>query len=142
MLPQTILVPTDFSDGAAQALDYAIELAGKLGANVHVVNALGVPATGLADLDVALSAVTGEEALAKSQAALDALAAARPGLSTMLRSGDAPDVIIQAAQEIGAGMIVMGTHGRRGLKRALMGSVAESVVRSAPCPVLTVRFAE
>lgn len=142
MLPQTILVPTDFGDGAAHALDYAIELAAKLGAKVHVVSALGMPATGLADLDVALSAVTGEETIANSQAALDALAATRPGLSTMLRSGDAPDVIIQAAREIGADMIVMGTHGRRGLKRALLGSVAESVVRSAPCPVLTVRFAE
>ena len=57
----------------------------------------------------------------------------------VLRTGDARDSIIQAAEELHADLIVMGTHGRRGVSRALLGSIAETVVRSAPCPVLTVR---
>ena len=59
----------------------------------------------------------------------------------MLRTGDARDVIIRACEEINADLIVMGTHGRRGVSRALLGSVAESIVRTAPCPVLTIRKA-
>jgi nucleotide-binding universal stress UspA family protein len=57
----------------------------------------------------------------------------------MLRTGDARDLIVRACEEVGADLIVMGTHGRRGVSRALLGSVAESVVRIAPCPVLTIR---
>ena len=57
----------------------------------------------------------------------------------LLRTGDARDVINQTAKEVGADLIVMGTHGRRGVTRALLGSVAETVVRTAPCAVLTVR---
>ena len=53
--------------------------------------------------------------------------------------GDARDVICQTAKEVHADLIVMGTHGRRGVTRALLGSVTENVVRQAPCPVLTVR---
>jgi nucleotide-binding universal stress UspA family protein len=56
-----------------------------------------------------------------------------------LEVGDARDVIDRSAEQIGADLIVMGTHGRRGIRRALLGSVAESVVRTAPCPVLTMR---
>jgi nucleotide-binding universal stress UspA family protein len=56
-----------------------------------------------------------------------------------LKTGDARDLINQTAAEVGADLIVMGTHGRRGVRRALLGSIAETVVRSAPCPVLTVR---
>jgi nucleotide-binding universal stress UspA family protein len=75
-----------------------------------------------------------------NQKALDKLAAEQGCLGeVLLRTGDARDQILQAAKELGADMIVMGTHGRRGVRRALLGSVTESVVRSADCPVLTVR---
>jgi nucleotide-binding universal stress UspA family protein len=57
-----------------------------------------------------------------------------------LEEGDASKVILEVAQEIHAGLIVMGTHGRTGLARLLVGSVAEKVLRSAPCPVLTVKI--
>lgn len=57
----------------------------------------------------------------------------------MLRTGDARDIIVNTALEVGADLIIMGTHGRRGLRRALLGSVAESVLRHAPCPVLAIR---
>jgi universal stress protein A len=58
---------------------------------------------------------------------------------TLLETGDPRSVIEAAAKKLNADLIVMGTHGRRGLRRMLIGSVAESVVRNAPCPVLLVR---
>jgi len=57
----------------------------------------------------------------------------------VLRTGDPRDLIIDVARELGADLIITGTHGRRGVRRALIGSIAESVVRTAPCPVLTIR---
>ena len=144
MLPKNILVPTDLSEGAEAALDYACELASKLDATVHIVNVIGIPALGVPELGVALTSTMIDSMVADNQKALDELAArkcnaARLG-QVILRTGDARDVINQAAQEVGADLIVMGTHGRRGITRALLGSVAEKVVRTAPCPVLTVRM--
>ena len=57
----------------------------------------------------------------------------------ILKTGDARVMINETAQELGADLIVMATHGRHGISRALLGSIAESVVRSAPCAVLTIR---
>lgn len=144
MLPKNILVPTDLSDGAEQALDYACELAHSLGAKVHLLNVIGIPVLGVPELGVALTSTVIDSLIQDNQRALDRLAeqkgcAAQIG-QTMLKTGDARDVINQTAKEIGADLIVMGTHGRRGVSRALLGSVAETVVRSAPCPVLTVRM--
>lgn len=70
-----------------------------------------------------------------------ATAAADAGLSvqTLLRTGAPHEVIVAAAVELGADLIVLGTHGRGGINRALLGSVADRVVRLAACPVLTVR---
>jgi nucleotide-binding universal stress UspA family protein len=58
----------------------------------------------------------------------------------LIKTGDPRDVINEAAKELGADLIVMATHGRRGVSRMLLGSVTELVVRSAPCPVLCVRM--
>jgi nucleotide-binding universal stress UspA family protein len=113
MLPKNILVPTDLSEGADHALDYACELARTLGAKVHLLNVIGIPVLGVPELGMALT-------------------------STMIDSMIS-DLILQTAKDLGADLIVMGTHGRRGFTRALLGSVTESVVRSAACPVLTVR---
>jgi universal stress protein A len=143
MLPKNILVPTDLSDGAEAALDYACELAAKLDATIHLINVIGIPVLGVPELGVALTTTMIDGLIKDNQEALDQLAAARASRArigqTLLRTGDARDVINQAAKELGADLIVMGTHGRRGVSRMLMGSVAETVVRSAPCPVLTVR---
>ena len=84
-----------------------------------------------------------ESRTANAQVALDALVARYSDRVSMapvrIEIGDARDVIDRVAELIGADLIVMGTHGRRGVRRMLLGSIAESVVRSAPCPVLTVR---
>ena len=61
-------------------------------------------------------------------------------MSTLLASGDASDAIVDTARKIGADLIVIGTHGRTGVRRMLLGSVAETVLRAAPCPVLAIRL--
>ena len=141
-LPTNILVPIDFSDTAERALDYATALAGKLGARIHVLNVIAIPALGVPELGVALSSTMMDSMLRDSQAALDRLVENRRSKATfgevMLRSGDARDMILQAAESVHADLIVIGTHGRRGVSRALLGSVAEAIVRTAHCPVLTV----
>ncbi|HEU0033842.1 MAG TPA: universal stress protein [Kofleriaceae bacterium] len=143
MLPKNILVPTDLSEGAEEALDYACELAARLGATVHVLNVIGIPALGVPELGVALTSTVIDSLIADNQAALDKLVEPRRLRAAIgevvLKTGDARDVINQTAKELDCDLIVMGTHGRRGVSRVLLGSVAETVVRSAPCAVLTVR---
>lgn len=140
MLPKLILVPTDFSANADQALDYACALAGKLGATVRLVHALASPPTGL---QVALSEEILENMVAEHREAVDKLASARRDLASIgdsiVEVGDPRDTIVGTAESLGVDLIVMGTQGRRGLSRVVMGSVAEDVIRHAPCPVLTVR---
>lgn len=143
MLPKNILVPTDLSEGAEEALDYACELAAQFGATIHLINVISIPALGVPELGVAMASSVIDSLIQDNKVALDALAQRKCAKATMgqqlLRTGDARDVIINAAKELGVDLIVMGTHGRRGVARALLGSVTETVVRSAPCPVLTVR---
>jgi universal stress protein A len=145
MLPKNILVPTDLSEGAEQALDYACELARTLGAQIHLLNVVGIPAIGVPELGLAVATTMIDQLVVDSQTAIDRLAqtkcTAQVG-QVLVRTGDARDVINETAKQLGADLIVMGTHGRRGISRALLGSVAETVVRSAPCAVLTVRLRE
>jgi nucleotide-binding universal stress UspA family protein len=143
MLPKHILVPTDLSEGAEQALDYACELARTLGAQIHLLNVISIPALGVPELGLAVTSTLIDQLVVDSQGAIDRLARTRCTAlvgQVLVRTGDARDVINQTAKELGVDLIVMGTHGRRGISRALLGSVAETVVRSAPCAVLTVRL--
>jgi nucleotide-binding universal stress UspA family protein len=143
MLPKNILVPTDLSPHAEEAFLYACELAVKLDATVHLVNVIGIPALGVPELGVAVTSTMIDSMIADNQKGLDALTARNRGGARigqiLMKTGDARDMIDQTAKEVGADLIVMGTHGRRGFSRALLGSVAETVVRTAPCPVLTIR---
>ncbi len=141
--PTQILVPIDFSESAEYALASAVGLAAKLDATVHLVNAIGVPAMGAPEIGLAYTASMIDQMTTENQQALEALATrtradAKVG-AVLVRAGDARDVILSAAHELDVDLIVMGTHGRRGLKRALLGSIAETIVRHAPVPVLTVR---
>ncbi|HTR50371.1 MAG TPA: universal stress protein [Kofleriaceae bacterium] len=143
-LPKTILVPTDFSPNAEQALDYAVALAAKLDAKVHVLNVIGAPMLG-AELGLVVTQSMIDDLLRDNRAALDKAIAARVGKAAFgpahLEVGDVRSVIERVRSELGADLIVMGTQGRRGVKRLLLGSVAESVARTAACPVLLVREA-
>lgn len=141
--PKTILVPTDFSEAAQTALDYAADLAEKLGSKVHVVHAFELPLVGFPDGTMTITAEMAARITVAAQKALDDAVAKhkkrRVELLTSLVQGDPRDAVLTKANEIGADLIVMGTHGRRGIARALIGSVAESVVRTSPIPVLTLR---
>jgi nucleotide-binding universal stress UspA family protein len=140
MIPTNILVPVDFSACAERALDYACDLAAKLGARIHVINAIGAT---LPELSVALTDQMITSLRTSNAAALDKLLEPRRktaafGQVTVV-DGDAREAILQAARAVRADLIVIGTHGRRGLTRVLLGSVAEDILRRAPCPVLAVR---
>ena len=130
MLPKNILVPTDLSEGAERALDYACELARILGAKVHLLNVIGIPVLGVPELGMALTSTVIESMIAENQAALDKVAAQKGCTGeVVLKTGDARDLILQTVKELGVDLIVMGTHGRRGVSRVLLGSVAETVVQ-------------
>ena len=143
LIPSRILVPVDFSEASNRAVDYAIGLAGKLDGTIYLVHVIGVPALGVPELGVALTSTVIDTLVRDGQDALDKLVSSRRDKARfgdpVLRTGDARDVILHAAEEVRADLIVMATHGRRGLSRALIGSVAESIVRTSPIPVLTIR---
>lgn len=137
--PHDILVPIDFSAGAENALDYACTLATALDATVHLVNALGA---GLPELNAAITDAMIETMRRSAIAELEKLAAARTPVrfgKVMVQDGEARDAIIETAANLRPDLIVIGSHGRRGVSRLVLGSVAEAVVRRAPCPVLVVR---
>ncbi len=139
--PQFIIVGTDLSEQATRATDYAMTLAKQFGAKVRLV--LAVPVPGALDLPTfnVGDVVKRLEHDARSQ--LDEVLARHRSttlsLDGVVALGDPRDVLVAQAEEAKADLIVVGTHGRRGLRRALLGSVAEAVVRTAPCPVLVVR---
>jgi nucleotide-binding universal stress UspA family protein len=138
---ETILHPTDFSANSDCAFRLAGSLARDLGARLillHVQPAafsvaeqgVPVPVAPIGDRDALWSKL-------KAQRAKD------PAVTVeyQLRLGDVAEEIVRFAEDPGCNLIVIGTHGRTGLGRLLMGSVAEQVLRRAPCPVLTVKHA-
>jgi nucleotide-binding universal stress UspA family protein len=142
-----ILVPTDFSESADAALAYAKTLAGCLGASLHLLHVFVdpfAPAGYAPEVYVPVSLEVRERALAAARARLEERLTAEEelffrGTRTVVTTGLTAKQIVKFAAEQGITMIVMGTHGRRGLSHLFLGSVAEHVVRTAPCPVLTVR---
>jgi nucleotide-binding universal stress UspA family protein len=137
--PRTILHPTDFSPGSAAAFAYACDLARDSGTRLVVLHVLdaGVPM-------VAEGVVLPSNLDELRETAWRELDAVHPKDSAIrferiLREGSTVAEILDAAQGLGADLIVMGTHGRTGLGRLLLGSVTEGVLRKAPCPVLTVK---
>jgi nucleotide-binding universal stress UspA family protein len=139
---KTVLVPTDFSEPGEAALAYAVNLAESLGARLVLLHAFELPIVGLPNGTIVATADFVSRIVNASQKALDD-AIARYGerkvqITPLLKQGDAREVVLAVAKEVCAELIVMGTHGRRGIARALIGSVTESVVRTATVPVLTV----
>lgn len=144
-LPTTILVPTDFSEGSEAALRYAVDFAKVMGAEIVVLHAFELPVVGFPEGALIATAELNERLLEGARAGLDRELRTHAGSGVPMRSvvkeGEAWRAIVDTADEVSAGLVVMGTHGRRGLPRALLGSVAEKVVRTAHCPVLTVHHA-
>jgi nucleotide-binding universal stress UspA family protein len=137
-----ILVATDFSDCSQHALDLGIELAQRFDAQLTLVHTWEIPSLGYG----AAMYISGDVFAPIEQAALAQLDKVTkevqerlPRAKSVLRAGVAWGEIVAAAGSSGADLIVLGTHGRRGVSRALLGSVAERVVRLSPVAVLTVR---
>ncbi len=143
LLPKTILVGTDFSEHADRALDLAIAIAQAANAKVVVLYACPLPVVGLPEGALVATQDIVLEMQAEARRRLDDLLKRRQGslvlLTSRVEAGDPREVLVTVADEIHADLIVLGTHGRRGFRRALLGSVAESVVRTAACPVLVAR---
>ena len=144
-----ILVPTDFSATADLALTQARDLAEAFGASLHLLHVFEDPYTAAAYAPEVFATISPEyrdAALADAARQLDERldAAGRKELSgtTDLVVGPPAREIVRFAASHGIDLIVMGTHGRSGLAHLLLGSVAERVVRTAPCAVLTVREPE
>ncbi|MFQ5638709.1 MAG: universal stress protein [bacterium] len=148
---QRILVPTDFSENARNALELAVLLAEKFGAKIILLYVFEMPAAAGQTLYHLLSKELEESRRdlyrlirAKSWGALKDLvrrySESIVEIDPLFFEEGIPFVeIIRVAKELDVQLIVMSTHGRTGLSNLLIGSVAEKVVRKAPCPVLTVR---
>jgi universal stress protein A len=140
---RTILSPVDFSEASAHALRQARALALDTGAKLVLMHAVHDPVFAYTDGSGYLTPATIERYESDVKRRLDQVAAEldTPGLvvETLVERGTPPEAICGVAERIQADLIVIGTHGRSGLSRWLLGSVAERVLRAAQVPVLTVR---
>lgn len=149
MTIRRVLVATDFSEASNAALTYGRELAGRFGATLHVLNVVQeiyVDILG-AENYVGIAPDFQQQIEDDARARLKELVVDRdqsgPSITPVVVTASAPAfVIVGYAREQVIDLIVMGTHGRGGFAHLLLGSVAEQVVRLAPCPVLTVRHPE
>ncbi len=129
-----ILIPTDGSENVAQAIDNGIAIADEFGATVHALSV--VPYVVTRDRlrhDPEAEAERAVEAIEQrcNEAGVD--------VSTEVRTGNPPEEVLAYSEDHDIDVIIMGTHGRSGLEHAIIGSVAERVVRRSTVPVLTVR---
>ena len=146
---KNILVATDFSEPSDVALSYGRELATRFDATLHVLHV--VQNFLFATYGIETAAAMGpqilqgmqDDALRRLQAVVVDSDNSGPRITSAVRVGGSPALeIVEYAKTSDIGLIVMGTHGRGALAHFVMGSVAERVVRLAPCPVLTVRHPE
>jgi universal stress protein A len=136
-----ILVPTDFTARSDSALDYAIALAKQLGAELLILHACEVPPIGYIDPGafVAIASNITESAKAALNSRVVKYTGSGVAVRGVLKESTPSGAILACIAEYKADLVVMATHGRRGLPRAVLGSVTEEIVRTAPCPVLSVR---
>ncbi|EYF03970.1 universal stress protein [Chondromyces apiculatus] len=139
---QVILVPVDFESASLKAIHKAKELGARTGAEVVLLHVYQLPVYTYPGLEPTLMPGFHTEVSAAASRALEQLASQSGGLRSLLREGDAANEIIAAAEEVRPAMIVMGTHGRKGVAHLFLGSVAEKVIRKSETPVLTVRSSE
>jgi len=139
MMPfKTILFATDLSPASQKALEAAAALARDYKARIIAVHVVEPVTVGFSEF---ASYLGPEEDWGHAMELLQSIKPSSPTITMEYRllEGDPATVIVETAHETDADLIVMGTHGRAGLTRLVMGSVAEAVLRQAPCPVLTVR---
>jgi nucleotide-binding universal stress UspA family protein len=137
-----LLVPVDFGEPSQQALDTAIELANRFKAQLTIVHVYEIPAYVYGGMTFATADLFGPiEDAAREQLNKTLREAQKrvPGAKAVLRRGPPAAEILAVVDEVHPDLVVMGTHGRKGVSRALLGSVAEKVVRFSPVAVLTMR---
>lgn len=134
-----ILVPVDYSDNSKKVLASAAFFAAKCEAAIHVLyvvqsfddySGFFVPHTPIAKFE--------EEMVGSAEAKMESFLADYPGAAAKVLCGDVAEEIVDYADQEAFDLIIMGTHGYKGLERVMFGSVADKVVKSAPCPVLTI----
>jgi len=155
IFPTKVLVATDGSKEASLATEVAVEISKKTGSDLHVIHVYGVAplyplypeasdpgGTELEDpvLEEELENLSEQRAREVLDAAVEKVrSAGATGAQSHLREGGVPHEIVALGEDLGVGLIVLGSRGHGGIRRALMGSVSDSVVRHAHCPVLVVR---
>lgn len=134
-----VLVAYDFSEASGRALELAAAMVRESGVDLHVVHVCEIPP--LVDVPNWIDLVTPikEQAQARLGELIRSIRDVAPGAKGVLKVGNAWEEILVAASEVGADLIIAGTHGRRGVAHAFIGSVAERVVRHSEIPVLTAR---
>jgi nucleotide-binding universal stress UspA family protein len=137
---KTILLPTDFSSASQMALPFARSLARVYGSTVFVAHSIAPEPHPqiVTDRIPEQDNVAWEEARHKLDAFTENCSADSGNWKSVLQRGDLADVIPALIQENHIDLVVLGTHGRRGVTKLILGSAAERIYRSAPCPVLTV----
>lgn len=137
-----ILVPVDFSECSKKAIQYAIPFARQFGASITLLHVVQINFVGgeFGSIDYPLLETELKESRTKMLDTLlrDEIGETAPAQAIM-RTGQPLSEIVRAAKELDVDLIIISTHGHTGLKHVFLGSTAESVVRYAPCPVLTVR---
>jgi nucleotide-binding universal stress UspA family protein len=135
-----ILVPTDFEGASREALDLAVSMAQALDAKLTLLHVWEIPIYPYMDfmLNSQLISKVEDAATDRLARALEEARERVPDAQSLLRHGLPWGTIVDVITQIDADLVVMGTHGRRGINRAILGSVAEKVVRLAPVAVLTV----
>lgn len=142
--PKRILFATDFSDASRPAFAEAISIARENGSELVIAHAYEVPNVaipGSPELYEQWDSRLREDAETRLRALVEE--AAREGISArpLVLFGNPYEVIVHAAQQTGSDLVILGTHGRQGLSRLFLGSVASRVISTSTCPVLTVRAA-
>ena len=148
MQKDTILVPVDFTGCAFEVVASAADIAGRLDSNVALLYVVKLPAGLSPDTMIhphgsegAIKAIEylDEDARQHLEPFVQIFKDAGCEVGITLGHGDVCNAILESCDKVGSSMIIMGTHGRRGLRRLVEGSVAENVIRKANCPVVTIR---
>jgi nucleotide-binding universal stress UspA family protein len=139
---EVILVASDFGDPARNALDWAIDLARDVGARIVLAHVFDLPIVGLPDAAILVGAQTAARLSDEAQSALGAevrrVESRGVRIEPVLRQGDPRELVPVIAGEVGARLVVVGSHGRTGVLRGLLGSVAEDIMRRSGVPVTVV----
>lgn len=141
---RTVLSPVDFSEPSRQAVRYAREFTLRMNSSMFLINVVEPRPMAV---DLSLNYIPFEEDLEKAarhdlKSLKNELHAEGLLIDFSVEIGNPSDVILEKARELDVSIIIMGSHGKRGISRLIMGSVAETVVRKADCPVLIVKSGE